>query len=193
MNLKDRPALLLIDIQKGIDDFAQSRGTRNNPQAEENMGKILVYWREHALPIFHIKHNSTNPDSRLVKGKPGNEIKEVVRPLDTEPVIEKEVNSAFIGTGLQERLEKQGIEKLVIIGLTTEHCVSTTTRMAGNLGFDTYLISDACAAFDKVGRNGKKYSAELVHETEMASLHEEFATVFTSLELFKHLHALRIF
>lgn len=189
LSLQDNPVLLLIDIQKGIDDFEQSGGKRNNPHAEKNMGKILQFWRKHELPLFHIKHNSTHPTSRLVKGKPGNEIKDIVKPLGTEPVIEKEVNSAFIGTDLQERLKEAGTNKLVIMGLTTEHCVSTTTRMAGNLGYDTYLLSDACAAFEKVGLNGKVYSAELVHETEMASLHEEFAQVIDTEELLQRLNA----
>lgn len=188
MNLTDRPALLLIDIQKGIDDFAQSGGTRNNPSAEKNMRILLDYWRENSLPLFHVKHNSTYPESRLVKGKPGNEIKELVKPLDHEPVIEKTVNSAFIGTDLQKRLDKQDIHILVIMGLTTEHCVSTTTRMAGNLGYQTYLVSDACAAFDKFGKNGRKYPAELVHEAEMASLDGEFAKVLRTEELIQMLN-----
>lgn len=189
MRLQDKPVLLLIDIQQGIDDFDQSEGKRNNPQAEQNMSKILQFWRKQELPLFHIKHNSTHPDSRLVKGKPGNEIKDIVKPLTTEPVIEKEVNSAFIGTDLQERLKEIEATQLVIMGLTTEHCVSTTTRMAGNLGYETYLISDACAAFDKIGTNGKLYPAEWVHEIEMANLHGEFAEVLETTELLRLLNA----
>lgn len=188
MTIKDRPALLLVDIQKGFEDIAYWGGNRNNPQAEENAAKLLEFWRQRELPIFHIKHNSTNPESRLRPGIPGNEFKEIVMPLAQEPIIEKTVNSAFIGTDLKEKLEAQGIQKLVIVGLTTDHCISTTTRMAGNLGFDAYIISDATATFDKVGANGKKYSAELIHETALASLHEEFATELKMEELLKLLN-----
>lgn len=187
MNLQDKPALLLVDIQKGLDQLEYYGGHRNNLTAEDNMGRLLHFWRENNLPLFHVKHNSTNPESPLAKGKPGNAIKDVVKPLDHETVIEKNVNSAFIGTNLQQQLDSQGIRTLVIIGLTTEHCVSTTTRMAGNLGYNTFLVSDATAAFDKTGPTGKKFSAEIIHETTLASLHQEFATVIETATLLKQL------
>ena len=90
------------------------------------------------------------------------------------------MNSAFIGTNLKEQLENDKITKLVIVGLTTDHCVSTTTRMAGNFGFDTFLVSDATATFNKKGINGQYFSAELIHETALASLNREFATVVST-------------
>jgi nicotinamidase-related amidase len=187
MTLADRPALILIDIQNGLDELDFYGGRRNNPDAEKNASRLLTFWRKNGLPIFHVKHNSSNPDSPLFKGKPGNEIKEEVKPVGGEPVFEKNVNSAFIGTNLQEVLDNQGIKKLVIVGLTTEHCISTSTRMAGNLGYDTFLVGNATAAFDKVGPNGKKYPAEVIHEAELASLHGEFAMVVGSFELLEQL------
>lgn len=155
-------------------------GQRNNPDAEENAGKLLKLWRENNLPIFHIKHCSSNPASPLNESNEGNEFNDLVKPLSNEPIIKKNVNSAFIGTDLQEKLINTKIKKIVIVGLTTDHCVSTTTRMAGNFGYDTYLVSDATAAFNKKGLNGQNYSAELIHETALASLNEEFATVVTT-------------
>lgn len=174
------PALLLIDIQKGMDDIAYWGGNRNNLNAEENAARLLEHWRLRRFPVFHIKHNSSNPQSRLVLGQIGNEIKDIVKPLGKEIVISKNVNSAFIGTDLKERLNSEAITTLVIVGLTTDHCVSTTTRMAGNLGFRVYLVGDATATFDKIGPNGKKYEAQFIHEAELASLHQEFATVINT-------------
>lgn len=188
MTLQDRPALLLIDIQKGMDDIEYYGGHRNNPQAEENMMRLLHFWRQNNLPIFHVKHNSTNLNSPLVPGQKGNDIKDIVKPIQGEQFIEKNVNSAFIGTDLQQRLNHDAIKTLVIIGLTTDHCVSTTARMAGNLGYDTYIVADATATFDKVGANGKKYSAEILHEAELASLHEEFAIVLETEKLLNELN-----
>ena len=182
-----KPALLLIDIQKGFDDIAYWGGGRNNPDAEQNAAKLLQLWREKELPIFHIKHCSTTPTSLLVEGQEGNDFQDIVKPEGNEPVIKKNVNSAFIGTDLKERLESAGISQVVIVGLTTDHCVSTSTRMAGNLGFDTYLVTDAVATFDKVGVNGEKYSAQLIHDTAIASLNEEFATVLTMDTVLKRL------
>jgi nicotinamidase-related amidase len=116
----------------------------------------------------------------LAEGNIGNDFKDIVRPNIGEPVIKKSVNSAFIGTDLKQQLDDNNIKKVVIIGLTTDHCVSTTTRMAGNYGYDTYIVSDATATFDKIGADGQRYSAQIIHETALASLHEEFATVITT-------------
>ncbi len=177
---KDRPALILIDIQKGFDDIKYWGGQRNNLNAEENAGELLRLWRENNLPIFHIKHCSSNSASPLHETNVGNEFLEIVKPINDEPVIKKNVNSAFIDTDLKEQLDNAKITKLVIAGLTTDHCVSTTTRMAGNLGFDTFVVSDATATFNKKGLDGQNYSAELIHETALASLSDEFATVVTT-------------
>lgn len=180
---QDKPALLLIDIQRGFDDVAYWGGHRNNPDAEIIAGTLLKYWRQHQFPIFHIQHCSTNPHSRLAEGNIGNLFKEVVTPNEGEQVIKKNVNSAFIGTDLKDRLERAKIRKVIIVGLTTDHCISTTARMAGNYGFDTYVISNATATFDKIDADGQKYSAEIIHDTALASLHNEFATILTAEQL----------
>lgn len=180
LSKKDNPALLLVDIQKGFDDIAYWGGQRNNLNAESKAAELLRLWRKNQLPLFHVKHCSTNLVSPLHETNAGNEFKEITKPMEGEPVIKKNVNSAFIGTDLKERLDKAGISKLVIVGLTTDHCISTTTRMAGNLGYETFLVSDATATFNKKGVDGQNFSAELIHETALASLNHEFATVVTT-------------
>jgi len=182
-----KPALILVDIQKGFDNIEYWGGQRNNPDAEENMSHILQLWRAIDLPIFHIQHCSSNPGSMLHETNEGNAFKDQVKPIGSEPIIKKKVNSAFIGTDLKERLDRLNITKLVIIGLTTDHCISTTTRMAGNFGFDTFLVSDATATFNKKGIDGENYPAELIHATALASLKDEFATIVTTEFLKKHI------
>ena len=177
---KDRPALILIDIQKGFENVEYWGGQRNNLDAEKNASELLKLWRENDLPIFHIKHCSSNPTSLLNESNEGNEFNDLVKPINDERVIKKNVNSAFIGTNLKEQLDNAAITKLVIVGLTTDHCISTTTRMAGNFGYDTFLVSDATATFNKKGLDGQNYPAELIHEISLASLNGEFATVVTT-------------
>ncbi|AUC16377.1 cysteine hydrolase [Tenacibaculum sp. SZ-18] len=176
-------ALLLVDIQKGFDDEAYWGGNRNNKDAEEKCAQVLKEWRALKLPVYHIQHSSQNPKSLLHKSHPGFEIQDIVKPLPGEPVIVKDVNSAFIGTNLETTLKNQQIRNVVIVGLTTNHCISTTTRMAGNLGFDTILVSDATATFDRKGINGEIFSSETIHQTTLANLHEEFADVISTNEL----------
>jgi len=181
------PALILIDLQKGWEDTEFWGGNRNNPQAEEVAKRLLQAWRKLNFPIFHIMHASKEFDSRLNPNHPGFDLIDGIDPRENEPVIEKNVNSAFIGTDLKEQLDKAGIQTLVIAGLTTNHCVSTTTRMAGNFGYRVYLIEDGTATFDRKGPEGQHYDAQLVHETALASLHGEFATVVKSSAMLQHL------
>ena len=71
--------LLIVDVQKGLDD--PSLGTRNNPQAESNIARLLAEWRRHHRPVIHIQHCSVEPGSTLRPELPGNAIKDEARPL----------------------------------------------------------------------------------------------------------------
>ena len=180
ISIADRPALILMDIQKAFDNIAYWGEQRNNVNAEANAAELLKIWRDKKLPVFHVKHCSSNPNSLLNETNEGNEFKDIVAPIDGEPIIKKNVSSAFIGTDLKDRLDREKISKLVIVGLTTDHCVSTTVRMAGNFGYDTFVVSDATATFNNKGLDGQDYSADLMHETSLASLNGEFAMVVTT-------------
>ena len=180
-------ALVVIDVQKGFDD--PKWGKRNNPQAEANIARLLEVWRDFGRPVIHIQHCSKEQGSPFRADSPGNAFKEIAKPVQGELVIQKSVNSAFIGTDLESHLRSQHITGLAIVGLTTDHCVSTTARMAGNLGFTTFVVSDATATFDRSGPNGKKHKAADVHEVSLASLHQEFATVVDTQNLISGLEA----
>jgi nicotinamidase-related amidase len=173
--------LLVIDVQQGL--ASPSLGLRNNSQAESNMASLLTAWRAHGLPILHIQHCSTEPDSPLRPELPGNAFKEEVQPMAGEPVFRKVVNSAFIGTGLEQYLRDNNISKMVIIGLTTDHCVSASTRMASDLGFDVTLVSDATAAFERTGFDGIHYSGDEIHRVNLVSLDDEFCRVRSTAEI----------
>lgn len=178
---KKNNALIIIDVQKAFDD--KKWGERNNLIAEENISKILTLWRHKGWKVIHIQHMSDNPSSVFHPMNEGFAIKEIVAPLEEEVVITKKVNSSFIGTNLEETLKSNGITSVVITGLTTPHCVSTTTRMSGNLGFKTYVISDAIAAFGLKDQNGNYYDAETIHNTSLATLNDEFATILSTEQL----------
>ena len=167
--------LLVLDVQQGFD--APTWGRRNNPEMEERVSELLDAWRSTRRPVIHVKHMSTEADSPLRPELPGNAFKPETGPGPGERVIEKRVHSSFIGTTLEAELRAAGHETLVIVGLTTNHCVSTTARMAANLGFRTWVVSDATATFDRLGSDGIRYPAELVHAMALSDLHREFATI----------------
>jgi nicotinamidase-related amidase len=173
-----RSALVVVDVQRGFTDSYW--GARNNPGAEGQIAVLLSEWRDRGWPIFHVKHNSRNPASPLHPSREGNGLQEWIAPRTGEKIIEKDVNSAFIGTELEAELRRLGAPRVVLVGLTTPHCISTTARMAGNLGFDTYVVSDATAAFEWVSHVGTRLGPEEVHFHALAALHGEFATVVTT-------------
>lgn len=176
-----KKALVIVDVQNAFGDKKWSN--RNNLHAKENISKILRLCRENDWLIIHIQHTSDNPDSLFYPGNNGFSIKEIVKPIEDEVIVKKKVNSSFIGTNLEEYLKVNKISTVVITGLTTPHCVSTTTRMSGNLGFNTYLISDATAAFGLSDHNDNYYNPETIHNVSLATLHDEFATVLTTEQL----------
>ena len=188
-DLPTRSALILVDVQQGFDD--PSWGPRNNPDAESKIAELLAAWREAGWPVIHIVHDSLLPTSPLNPRMSGNAPKTEAQPHASEPTYRKSVNSAFIGTPLEADLRSAEISTLVLVGLTTNHCVSTTTRMAGNLGFLTYVVSDATATFDRVGINGRNRRAEDVHAAALSDLHGEFATVVDTATILKALYAIR--
>jgi nicotinamidase-related amidase len=176
-----RAALLVIDVQQGFDD--PSWGRRNNPALEARVAELLAAWRAGRRPVLHARHMSTLPASPLRPGQRGNDFKAEAAPRPGEPVIEKRVNSCFIGTTLDQDLRRSRIGGLVLAGLTTNHCVSTTARMAGNLGYAVWVVSDATATFDRTGPDEVVYPAELVHAVALADLHGEFAAVIDTRTL----------
>lgn len=170
--------LILIDLQQGFADPVWGR--RNNPLAEANAARLLAAWRARGLTVAHVQHRSTSPTSPLRPGQPGVEFLPELRPLADERVFPKSVNSAFIGTDLEAFLREHGASRVVIVGLTTNHCVETTTRMAGNFGFRPVLVKDATATFDRTGPDGRVWEAETIHAVTMANLHDEFAEIATT-------------
>lgn len=174
--LPNDAVLLVVDVQKGMDVYAKEYN-RNNPHLERNIARLQSAWRESGRPVIHVQHLSTEANSPLRPGQPGVEIKDEVKPLSGEPVVQKSVSSAFIGTTLEKDLRRRGVTTLVVVGMQTNMCVSTTARMAGNLGFTTYVVSDATATFDNTGPDGKRYGSELLHNVALADLHGEFSTV----------------
>ncbi|MET3729183.1 nicotinamidase-related amidase [Fictibacillus halophilus] len=176
-----KAGLLIVDVQKGFDE-TDFWGERNNANAEVNMLILLGAFREVGLPVFHVQHQSVNEHSPLHPSKLGYQLKTGFEPKEDELLFIKNVNSAFIGTELKDSLEKEEIEHIVIIGLTSNHCVSTTTRMAANYGFGVSLIHDATAAFKIKSYDGTVFSAQEVHESALAHLHQEFAEIISTEE-----------
>jgi len=179
----DDTALLLVDVQKGVDvwqHWGGPTGRRNNTSAELNMLKLLEAWRKAGHTVAFTRHDSREAASPLKFSLPTGEQKPGFETRAGEIVVEKDVNSGFIGTSLEVQLRRAGVNRLVIAGFFTNICIETTTRMAGNLGFDTYLVHDCCATSNRIGIDGTDYEPEQVHDMTVANLHGEFCTAITT-------------
>jgi nicotinamidase-related amidase len=168
-------ALLFIDVQVAYDD--PYWGARNNPGAEANQAALAAAFRERGLPVVHVGHDARDPGSPLFPGEPGHAFKPATAPLPGEAVFHKQAHGAFVGTGLEAHLKERGVDRLVIAGFTTNHCVSTTARLSCDLGFKTVVAQDACATFDLEDLAGSLVPAQRLHDVGLAELHGEFAVV----------------
>jgi nicotinamidase-related amidase len=176
--LGSRPVLLLIDLQKAVDH--PSWGPRNNPGAETIVAGLLKEWRARGLPVFHVRHDSTEPDSTYRPGQDGHAFKAEATPLPGEAVVAKRTNGAFIGTDLESRLRGAGCDTLVVVGVSTSNSVEATVRMAGNLGFETYLVADGCFTFARKDWGGRPRTAVEVHDMSLANLDGEYCRVVSA-------------
>ena len=169
-----RTALIPIDMQRGFDlDPART----NNPAIEANGLQLLSAWRAAGLPLIHVRHDSVKPGSPFAPGLPGNALRPGYAPQGAEPLVTKTVNAAFLGTDLDLRLRRLGVERVLLFGLTTDMCVSTTARVAANLGYRALVVGDATACFDLVDADGRTVPAADLHRAHLATLHAEFAPV----------------
>ena len=179
--LPPNAALIVIDLQKAIDH--PSWGERNNPEAERHVAALLQAWRSTNRPIYHIRHDSTEAASHYRPGQPGNDFKPEAQPAAGETVIVKRTNSAFIGTDLESRLRQANHTLLVVVGVITNNSVEATVRMAGNLGFETFLVEDATFTFGRKDWHGRWRTAEEVHAMSLANLDGEYCSVVRTNEI----------
>jgi nicotinamidase-related amidase len=154
MTATGKTALIVIDVQHGIDEAAHWGGNRNNPSAEENIARLLKHCRALNLPVVIVQHDSVSPLSPFRPGQKGNQLKDFVTVMPGEKSIHKSTANAFLKTDL-----------------------------AGELGFDTTVVSDATASFDKIGVDGTKYSATLIHQVSLSNLKDEYASIATTAEV----------
>ena len=180
-------ALLVIDVQRAFDD--PYWGRRDRPECEANIGRLLAAFRRAGRPIVYVRHDSVTPGSPLRPDQPGNAFKPEVSG-EPDLLVTKQVNSAFYGApDLDAWLRERGISSFALCGITTNHCVETTARMGGNLGYDVHFVLDATHTFDRKGIDGAIIPAEVIAQVTAANLHGEFATVTTTEQILRRVEA----
>ncbi|WP_205661390.1 cysteine hydrolase family protein [Paramylibacter kogurei] len=180
-------ALLVIDVQMAFVHRDVTGAARSCPEASQNIGMLLSGARANGLPVIHVHHHSHEENSAFRAELSGSDVQPFAAPQKGEKVYVKHVNSSFIGTSLESDLRDAGINRLILCGGTANHCVETTTRMAGNLGFDAIYVGDAVWAYDANGIDGAVIPADTIHAVSMANLEGEFARVMMTKAVLEQL------
>jgi nicotinamidase-related amidase len=174
-------ALLPVDMQKAFDLPSWPR--RWNKDVDRNGLALIAAWRKAGWPMLHVRHDSVEPGSTLAPGAPGHAFRDGFGPKGDESLIPKIVNSAFIGTDLDLRLRRLGVTTVVVFGITTDMCVSTTVRMGANLGYRMVLVEDACDCLELPDGRGGVIPPETVQAVHVATLRYEFAEIVTTTQV----------
>ncbi len=181
MKFSDKTALIPVDMQQAFDRAPWPR--RWNDNVDANGLAILAAWRNAGRPIFHVRHDSVEIGSTLSPGEAGNAFRPGFEPRPGEPLVTKSVNAAFIGTDLDLRLRRAGIDTIAVFGISTDMCVSTTVRVGSNMGHKVILVEDACDCFELADKDGTSIAAIDIHRAHVATLRAEFAEVLTVKEV----------
>jgi nicotinamidase-related amidase len=169
--------LVLIDLQNEY-----RAGPIALPDADAaiaNAGKLLARARQGGAAVFHIAHRG-RPGGLFDRTTERGAIVTALAPLAGEPVIEKELPNAFAGTDLQAHLAATGRKNIILAGLMTHMCVSSTARAALDLGFRTTIDADSCATRDLPDGRGGTISAATIHEVALVELSDRFAIIARS-------------
>jgi nicotinamidase-related amidase len=166
MRLPADAVLLIIDAQEAIDGPRRDAGEA--PEAEKNIAALIAAWRAEGLPLVHVGQQPTGSASALAPAVP---------PREGEMVIIRNASSAFVGADLEARLDELGATTLVICGALASHALEASARHAGDLGYQVFIVADACRAADTVDLRGRLWPAEEVRALALAHLKGETATI----------------
>jgi nicotinamidase-related amidase len=182
MMFDDDAVLVLIDVQQGFSDA--SWGKRNNPDAEDNIGRLIDAWTTTRRPIVRVRHASTHPDSPLRPEAAGHAFHPVVADVVPSLEIVKSVHSAFLGTpDLHAWLGARKARQLVVTGIQTNRCCETTARMGGDLGYDVLFVLDATYTFEEVGPDGAVVTGDQFAAVTAANIEGNFGHVVRTADL----------
>ena len=160
MRLPADAVLLIIDAQEAVD--GPRHGAGDGPEVEKNIAALVAAWRAEGLPLAHV--------GRQPAGSP-------LPPLDGEIVIVRNATSAFVGADLEARLDELGATTLVLCGALATHALEASARHAADLGYQVFVVADACRAVDTVDLRGRLWPAEDVRALALAHLKGETATI----------------
>jgi len=169
-------ALVIVDMQRDFVDpggFGELLGNDVAPlrRVVAPIQRVLLAWRQGGHLVIHTREGhrpdlSDCPPSKrargrlpvgigdpgplgrvLVRGEPGHDIVDELKPIPGEPIVDKPGKGSFYATELDRILEERNIRSLIVTGVTTEVCVHTTVREANDRGYESLVLSDCVGSY----------------------------------------------
>ena len=164
MRLPADAVLLIIDAQEAVD--GPRHGVGDTSEVETNIAALVSVWRAEGLPLAHVGRQPIVPASPLA-----------IPPLDGEIAMVRNATSAFVGADLEARLDELGATTLVLCGALATHALEASARHAADLGYQVFVVADACRATGALDLRGRLWPAEDVRALALAHLKGETATI----------------
>lgn len=176
-------ALLVMGMQQGMVDRIAAGRSVAPEGVEETVAGLLATFRKRGLPVIHVLQHSPNPQSAFHETAPGARPLNSARPLLDEPVLAKSASSAFAGTGLDAELMTRNVDRLVIAGAVAGYCVTSTVRIAADLGYRVVVPEDGVMSFDIPALGGGRVDARTVLLVTLSLLNEDYAQVMPAADI----------
>lgn len=174
-------SLVLIDLQNEY--LSGPIALPGASGAVTGAARVLAAARRARAPVFHIAHKG-KAGGLFDREAPRGQIVSELTPQAGEAVIEKALPNSFAGTDLQTRLAATGRKDIVIVGLMTHMCVSSTARAALDLGFRVTIDAGSCATRALPDGRGGEIPADVVHEVALVELSDRFAVIVRDNNVF---------
>jgi len=174
-------ALIVIDFQNEY--FTGKMPIPDGTKALKNTQKLVKFAHSHQMPVFFVRHENPSGSALFAKGTTFAEFHKDLQPSSKDRVITKATPSSFVGTDLEKQLKSLGIKKLIVTGLMTHMCVSSTARDAVPMGFEVIIPEDATATRDLDTWDNKKIDHATLQRAALAGVADVFAEIMTTQQV----------
>ncbi|MBP3886559.1 MAG: cysteine hydrolase [Cellulosilyticum sp.] len=143
--------LLVVDTQKLI----TNEKLYSFDYFVSHVQELIDTARGNGIEVIYVRHDD-GEGHELTKGKPGYEIYEPFKPQESERIFDKEVNSAFKGTGLLEYLRRIDENEIMVVGLQTDYCMDATIKCGFEHGFQMIVPAHTNTTVDNNFMTGEQ-------------------------------------
>lgn len=171
-------ALLVIDFQNEY--FSGKMPVPDGTKALKNAQHLVKFAHQQSMSVFFVRHIGAAGGPLFAQGSSFAEFHKDLQPAAGDRVITKQTPSAFVGTDLDKQLKALGVEQLIVTGLMTHMCVSSTARDAVPLGYEVIIAEDATATRDLATWDNQVIDHTTLQRAALAGVADVFAEIKTT-------------